>query len=507
MVDARVLLRVGAAVFAAAVTSACDGGSPTPPAPIGPEPVPGATQVTGRERVAWEQPGDGTSYSFRAYVDDVVVELTAASCTVTGVESQCSAPLPAMSDGVHALQLVAVSPYGDESERSDPITLQKITARAAQTASALPDAVAAWPANAHASGPAAAAEVLARDVRLPAQLAALPDGRLLVAEAGGRVRVVDLEARQPAGVALEAGALLDPAPGGALAIAAHPDFMTTRHAFLSDLYRDDRDSLRLRVVRVREAGGRLGEPATIFVADVAPHQAPDGGAAPHTTPEAGGPRLVFGADGLLYVSLPPGLVFDREPAASEPVAAVVRLAADGSRPTKGALQGVTAHPLAFASHPASGELMAVVSDGPADATLRGLAVPAASFVPGAASPLRVRLDRDGTVPLLRIDTLTAGAALAAITGSPAGATASATAGASADTTPSATVGVVATAAALWPHTVRLAVPAELDGLVPGLNGHLTDLVTQGGAIYGVVADAAGGADAAEPHGVIVRFRP
>lgn len=488
--DARVLLRAVAAVVAAVVTSACDGGSPTPPAPVAPPPVPGATQVTGRERLAWLQSGDGTALSFRAYVDGVAVDLGAADCVVGGMESQCSAPLPAMSDGVHTLQLVAVSPSYGEGERSETITLQKVPARTTQAASALPDATGASSSDARSDKPASAADVIARDVRMPAQLAALPDGRLLVAEAGGRVRVVHLEAPSAPVVALEAGALLDPAPAGALAIAAHPDFATTHHAFVADIYRAEPDRLRLRVVRMREVGDRLGEPATIFETAVTAQQPSDGGEPVRTPPELAGPRLAFGAEGLLYVALPPGLVFDNEPAASRPVAAVVRLTAEGGRPADGALQGVTAHPLAFAWHPVSGELIGLVSDGQAGATLRGLAVPADALVPGVAGPTRFHVDRERMVPLLRIDALTA----AAVIGTAAVA-------------PSAASAPSAATAARWPQAVRLAMPADLDALMPGVTGHLSDLVTQGGAVFGVVSDAAPRDGVDPPLGLIVRFRP
>ena len=485
-VGSNLAQRVAVAVVAMLAASACSGGKdPAPPPPPASVPlVPGATQVTGRERLSWEQDGDAASYIFRAYVDGQAVDLSGVTCDGAFPDATCSAPLPPLMDGVRSVALATViANTGVESERSAPLTLQKITTRAARTASALPDAGSGSNAGAFWSvvPSGATADVVARDVRLPAQLAPLPDGRLLVAEAGGRVRVVHPETPAASVVALESGTLLDPAPAGAFAIAAHPRFAETHHVFVADLYAVSPDRVRVRVVRMREVGERLGEPATIIDAPVVL----DGTAAGMTAlqPQREGPRLAFGPDSLLYLALPPGAVFDGHPAASRPLPAILRVTADGRTPAEGALPGVTSHPLGFAWDPATGALLGLMAEGAAGAALLQLdASPSAPppAVPGLA-PFRV--DDDGRSRLLRMD-------------------------ARAGRVDLDTPGLAALAASgLLPHTVRLAVPTDHETMVLGVGGHLTDLVSGAGAIYAVVSDGPARQGASADDGVVLRVRP
>lgn len=478
--------RAALAAVAALVAGACGGGgSPAPPPPAT-VPVPGATQVTGRERFAWEHDGNGTSLSYRVYIDGVGATLESATCVVDGAESRCSAPLPAMSDGVHALELAAVNAAsGVEGERSAAITLQKVAVRATRAVSALPnasgDGVAAF---GFALTTSSTADIVARDVHMPAQLAPLPDGRLLLAEQGGRVRLLDPSARQPAVEALDLGRLVDPAPFGAVAIAAHPDFAATRHVFVSDLYASAAGEMRLRIVRMREVGDRLGEPARIFDAAVTV----DGGSAVAADVQTerlntSGPRLAFGPDGLLYAVLPQGFVFDGQPAASRPVPAIVRLQPDGRTPAEGPLAGITSHPLGFTWHPSTGELLGLITDGPSDVAVRVLGIPAETHASATTPNVRFRAERNGSAPVLYFEavedqTAFGLARMAALVG-----------------------------ASQWPRTVRLGVAADVAALMPGLEGRLTDLVTQAGTAYAVVSDAQPGSGGERARGVVVRLRP
>ena len=87
--------------------------------------------------------------------------------------------------------------------------------------------------------------------------------------------------------------------------------------------------------------------------------------------EAAGPRLAFGPDGLLYVALPPGVEFDREPAASTPHASMLRLRDDGRVPLDlPALEGVPASPIGFDWHPSTGALWAMFPGEDGDVVLR-----------------------------------------------------------------------------------------------------------------------------------------
>jgi hypothetical protein len=173
--------------------------------------------------------------------------------------------------------------------------------------------------------------------------------------------------------ALDASSLLRPPPASAPGLTLHPDFSQNHLVYLSFLSHESSGRVALRVVRLREVGGTLGEPATIFVAPLAA-QAPD----PRNDLRAGrsvdGPRLAFGPDNLLYVALPPGFAFEREPAASVPNPSVLVLTDEGRLPESGALPGITAHPLGFAWHPSTRALWLVLPHGDLRAVLQPAAL-------------------------------------------------------------------------------------------------------------------------------------
>lgn len=364
----------GAALAVAAlVLSSCGGGSsPSPGGPSADAPlVPGATPVSGSERLAWSQAGDVSGLRFLAYVDGSPVALDTATCS-GAPEAECSAPLPPLTTGVHTLALAAVSPSGLESVQSESITVQKVSTRSVVSVASFPDTRVSYgqarleSTVTTAGGLTFAADVVVRALKAPLQLASTPDGRLLVADADGLVRVIRPGEDDRFEAALDARALLDPPPVGPLGLAVHPDFARTHFVYVSFLAEDGPGRTLLRIVRLREAGDALGEPAAIFEAPVtrapqAMRVADDGG-----TPQAAdgpsdeGPRLAFGPDGLLYALLPPGLEFNNEPAASRPRASMLRIADDGRVPEVGPLAGITAHPLGFAWHPSTRVLWVIV---------------------------------------------------------------------------------------------------------------------------------------------------
>ncbi len=113
----------------------------------------------------------------------------------------------------------------------------------------------------------------------PTALAALPDGRVLVAEAGGRVRQI-----------VEGVLIDDPMltwPGVVIhGMAADPAYAETRWLYLAAQSSNGSDATTL-VIRVREVGGRFSEPAVIL------DDLPGG-------PDAAG-ALRFGPNGHLYI--------------------------------------------------------------------------------------------------------------------------------------------------------------------------------------------------------------
>jgi len=253
--------------------------------------------ITGRERLGWDQQAPDADelqqYSYALYVDGAATVLPNATCGALGGEgpsAACVSPLPPLQPGRRTLELVTrITRDGTvlESVRSAPL----VVTVAGSASSGFAPLTAAPPSGsrpAEMRGPDGApylVEMIAPGLDRPSALAGLPDGRLLIAERGGRIRIAwdgDLLAT-PAAV-LSAGADPDADEGVSLAVA--PDFESTRHVFVSYVALDAGGARAGRVVRLREAGGTLGDPAVIL------DSLPAGARAP---------RIRFSADGALYV--------------------------------------------------------------------------------------------------------------------------------------------------------------------------------------------------------------
>lgn len=268
----------------AVLAIACGGGEPLPSEP------PPSSGVGGRT-LAWDQHAPTADelrqYSFALYVDGNLVLLPGTTCgslAGDGPTAPCSSPLPAIQPGTHTLEMVTrITREGImiESARSAPIV---VAISSAASASSVAEGARAPETQGPVDSPYVVESVV-RGLDRPSALAKLPDGRLLVAERGGRIRVADN------GALLEAPALElpDSALGGEsdMDLAVAPDFAATRHVFVSYVTRDPEGRRIGRVVRFRETGGMLGESAVIL--DDLPAQ-------------AGPPRVRLGPDGALYVA-------------------------------------------------------------------------------------------------------------------------------------------------------------------------------------------------------------
>ena len=104
---------------AAAMVAGCGSAkSPTAAAP------PESTPITGSERLGWLSPGaaDAATYTYRLYVDGTAIPLTGVVCGPPADNAvNCTAPLPKLGDGRHALELTAVNSSGLESPRSQTV--------------------------------------------------------------------------------------------------------------------------------------------------------------------------------------------------------------------------------------------------------------------------------------------------------------------------------------------------------------------------------------------------
>ena len=134
-----------------------------------------------------------------------------------------------------------------------------------------------------------AVDVVAQNLEIPWAMAFAPDGRMFLTERPGRVRVFERGQvlAAPALVLTDVAAVGE---GGLLGIAVHPDFATNHFVFLAYTARLAGGSRETRVVRYREVGNTLGEPAVILdrvgAADI--HD---------------GARVKFGPDRKLYVTM------------------------------------------------------------------------------------------------------------------------------------------------------------------------------------------------------------
>jgi len=154
----------------------------------------------------------------------------------------------------------------------------------------------------------------------PWGLAFLPDGRMLVTERPGRLRIIGKDGR------------LDPQPvaglpqiaatgqGGLLDVALHPRFADNRLVYLSFSAHGE-TGIGTEVARGKLAGNRLEDVQVIF------RQHPKGGSGVHF-----GSRLVFDRDGYLFITLGERGERDRAQKPDDHAGSVIRLHDDGRVP-------------------------------------------------------------------------------------------------------------------------------------------------------------------------------
>jgi len=131
------------------------------------------------------------------------------------------------------------------------------------------------------------ADAIVSSLEVPWALAFAPDGRLFVAERVGRVRIVNLST-STSETALTLDDVFRQGEAGLLGLALAPDFAATRLVYLYYSAVVGNGAVN-RIVRYREAGGRLAERA-VLLDNIPAATIHDGG------------RLRFGPDGLLYAT-------------------------------------------------------------------------------------------------------------------------------------------------------------------------------------------------------------
>jgi glucose/arabinose dehydrogenase len=260
----------------------CDDAPPVPD----PGPSPGIEQITGNEQLGWDQRAvsaeELASFRYLLYVDNSATELQNVSCAdiPADVGFPCSARLPQLSGGRHTLALSTFVDTGTrvESARSAALTVL-VVSQAATSASE-----AGVPVVTTLDGLRLRVTVVATGLTEPTDLAFTPDGRILVAERAGGIRIVK-QGRVEAAPAVMMNDVVATGRNGLLALAVDPDFERT--GFVYAAYTAPAG---LRLSRFRAVANTLGDRAILI----------EGIESSSSRPAA---LLRFGPDGKLYLGV------------------------------------------------------------------------------------------------------------------------------------------------------------------------------------------------------------
>ena len=197
-------------------------------------------------------------------------------------------------------------------------------------------------------------EIVAGGLDHPWSLAFLPDGRMLVTERPGRLRLI-VDGRLQAAPVSGAPEVVAKGQGGLLDVILHPDYANNGWIYLSFAAPSLRGA-HTAVARARLDGSRLVDLQTIFKANNV------AGGGVHF-----GSRLAFGGDGKLYVTVGERGDSDRAQELDSHNGAAVRLNDDGTVPgdnpfvdTAGAMAETYSYghrnPQGMARHPGTGAI-------------------------------------------------------------------------------------------------------------------------------------------------------
>jgi len=153
----------------------------------------------------------------------------------------------------------------------------------------------------------------------PWGLAFLPDGRMLVTERAGRLRIIRDGKLEPQAVS-GLPPIVQHGQGGLLDVAIHPRFAENNLVYVAYAARDG-DGIGTEVARGKLAGDRLENVQVIF------RQQPKSGSGHHF-----GSRLVFDRAGLLYITLGDRGEMARAQKPDDHAGSVIRLHDDGRVP-------------------------------------------------------------------------------------------------------------------------------------------------------------------------------
>ena len=199
------------------------------------------------------------------------------------------------------------------------------------------------------------AETVAQGLEVPWALDFAPDGRILVTERAGRIRVIRDGSLQPDPWAVVEVASVS--ESGLMGLALYPDFGANGHLFVCYTYLDDQGRLGNRVARLTDADG-VGVQHRVILEGIP-------AARNHN-----GCRLGFGPDGKLYVTMGDAQAPDQAQVLGSLSGKVLRLDPDGSIPEDNPFPGSYVYtyghrnPQGLDWHPQTGELF-ITEHGPA----------------------------------------------------------------------------------------------------------------------------------------------
>jgi len=154
----------------------------------------------------------------------------------------------------------------------------------------------------------------------PWGLAFLPDGRMLVTERPGRLRIVGKDGKLVPEAVAGLPQIVVHGQGGLLDVALHPRFTQNDLVYLSYAARGE-SGISTEVARGRLSANRLENVEVIF------RQQPKSGSGRHF-----GSRLVFDREGYLYITLGDRGDMERAQKADDHAGSVIRLHDDGRVP-------------------------------------------------------------------------------------------------------------------------------------------------------------------------------
>ena len=315
------MTRLSRTLFVVSLLAAasCGGGDGQPP-PSSPPPSGSGDTVTGRERFGWTQTAgapDAPVLQYAAYVDGARRVLEGVTCaTGSGLDLDCSAPLPPMTAGRHTLELAAFIVSGDSTIEGPKSAALQLTVASVTAAANAPPALSGGSIPG-SDGEEITADILSGDLLDPADVAVDPAGRSFVVERAGRLRILDQDGSNSDRDF--ADDLSSPRDEGTilLSIALAPDFEQSHQLYVLKA-EPGTGEWRALIVRYREARGRLGQAAVVASATVSGDD----------------PRgvLRFGPDGALYVGVGSQSTGNETSRGSSDGGRILRLLPDGRTP-------------------------------------------------------------------------------------------------------------------------------------------------------------------------------